>query len=264
VSGPAEKQLKSTVTPVARLGKDVLREAGPWTGTVQKLLAHLREAGVTWCPEPRGWHDDGREALSYLKGKVPSYPLPEWVYDEEVLITAARWLRRLHDLTVGFDKPEYVWRSARHQPAEVVCHNDFAPYNMVFKDQKLIGIIDWDFASPGPRLWDLAYLAYRIVPLVGPTNPDAPQTAKDLMARLRLLRDTYGSDASTADILRTVVARLDDLATFTRGQAKKTKNPEFLEHAAAYETDADFLRSLLASLAEGSGPTSPPQRAEGA
>lgn len=245
MSGPAEKPLKSTVTPVARRGEDVLRESGPWTGTVQKLLAHLRDAGVTWCPEPRGWHQDGRETVSYLKGKVPTYPLPEWVYDEEVLVTAATWLRQLHDLTTAFDRPEYIWRAPRHQPAEVICHNDFAPYNMVFKDHQLIGVIDWDFASPGPRLWDLAYLAYRLVPLVGPYNPDAPKTSKDLMARLRLLRDTYGSDASTTDLLRTVVARLDELATFTRGQAKRTKSAEFAEQAAAYESDAEFLRTLI-------------------
>lgn len=246
MSGPAEKRLKGgNTTPVARRGPDVLREAGPWTGTVQKLLNHLRDSGVDWCPEPRGWHADGRETLSYLKGKVPTYPLPEWVYDEEVLVTAARWLRELHDLTVGFDKPEYTWRAARHQPVEVICHNDFAPYNMVFKDHQLTGVIDWDFASPGPRIWDLSYLAYRMVPLVGPYNPDAPKTPKDLMARLRLLRDTYGSDASTTDILRTVVARLDDLADFTRGQAKRTKNPEFLDQVAAYESDAEFLRTLI-------------------
>ena len=242
----AEKPLKGgNTTPVARLGDQVLREAGPWTGTVQRLLAHLRDRGVDWCPEPQGWAVDGRETLSYLKGKVPTYPLPEWVYEDETLVTAARWLRQLHDATTDFDAPELTWRAPRHAPVEVVCHNDFAPYNFVFRDHKLTGVIDWDFASPGPRLWDLAYLAYRMVPLMGPDNPDAPTTTKDLMGRLRLLRDAYGSTASTHDILAMVVLRLDDLAALSRGLAKSNKNPELVEHAAAYEADAAFLRKLL-------------------
>ena len=243
---PVEKPLKGgQTTPVARLGDHVLRESGPWTGTVQKLLAHLRESGIDWCPEPQGWAADGRETLSYLRGKVPNYPLPEWVFDEEVLVNSAKWLRQLHDATVGFDQPDYTWRAPRHAPAEVICHNDFAPYNFVFRDHRLAGVIDWDFASPGPRLWDLSYLAYRIVPLQGPDNPDAPTTPMNLMARLRLLLGAYGSDASVPDLLRTVVARLEELADFTRGQAKRAKHSDFADQARAYDADAAFLASLL-------------------
>ncbi len=29
----------------------------------------------------------------------------------------------------------------------------------VFRDGLAVGLIDWDYASPGPRLWDLAHLA---------------------------------------------------------------------------------------------------------
>lgn len=243
---PTEKPLKGgNTTPVSRLGASVLRESGPWTATVQKLLTHLREAGVEWCPEPQGWTKDGRESLSYLKGKVPADPMPDWVYSDEALTTAATWLRQLHDATVDFDDPTKVWRAARHEPVEVVCHNDFAPYNFVFRDQTMVGVIDWDFASPGPRLWDLAYLAYRMVPLMGPENPNAPALPLDLMGRLRKLRDTYGSTASTQEILTMVVVRLEDLANFTRGQAKRTKNPEFNEHVRIYDADAEFLRGLL-------------------
>lgn len=241
-----EKPLKGgNTTPVARLGDQVLRESGPWTSTVQKLLTHLRAEGIAWCPEPQGWTADGRESLSYLKGKVPTYPLADWVYAEDVLTTAGAWLRQLHDATVGFDDPTLIWRAARHEPAEVVCHNDFAPYNFVFRERQLVGVIDWDFASPGPRLWDLAYLAYQLVPLCRPGNPNAPKIPLDLMGRLRQLRDAYGSTASTIDVLNTVVLRLDDIADFTRSQAQRTKNPELLDHVRQYEADAEYLRSLL-------------------
>ena len=29
-----------------------------------------------------------------------------------------------------------------------------------------VALIDWDFAAPGPRAWDVAFAAYRFVPLV--------------------------------------------------------------------------------------------------
>ncbi len=234
------------MTPVSRLGKDVLREAGPWTPTIQRLLAHLREQGIDWCPKPRGWTDDGREQLSYLKGKVPDYPLPEWVYDESVLVDAAQRLRELHDATEGYTDPDALWRAPVRQPAEVVCHNDFAPYNMVFREHVLTGIIDWDFASPGPRVWDLAFLAYRLVPLMRPESPDAPDMTLDLGRRMRLLLDTYGSDATVPSLLATVIHRLEDLAVFTHSHALAKKDKQLRGHALEYSADAAHLRSLLA------------------
>ena len=62
---------------------------------------------------------------------------------------------------------------------EVICHNDFAPYNLMFEDGRLTGVIDLDLASPGPRVWDMAYTAYRFVPLTDPANPDAPFPGAD-------------------------------------------------------------------------------------
>jgi len=240
-----EKPLEGTLTEVSRLGGRVLREAGPWTPTIQRLLAHLREKGLEWVPEPQGWTRDGREALTYLKGKVPTYPMPAWVYSDAALKRAGRWLRKLHDATVGYVDPEAHWRSAPRRPAEVVCHNDFAPYNMVFRNEELVGVIDWDFAGPGPRLWDLAYLAYRMVPLMRPENPAAPDLPIDLTRRLRLLIDAYGSDATFHELLAVIVERLEDLATFTHSHALARKNEALLADAEQYSADAAFLAALL-------------------
>ena len=93
------------MTEVARLGDQVLREAGPWTPTIQRLLAHLSEQGLEWVPEPQGWTKDGREALTYLKGKVPTYPLPEWVYDDAALkpVVKMDWLRTENLIPVPID-----------------------------------------------------------------------------------------------------------------------------------------------------------------
>ena len=127
----------------------------------------------------------------------------------------------------------------------MICHNDFAPYNMVFRDHELIGVIDWDFAAPGPRLWDLAYLAYRIAPLMRPENPDAPTIAIDLGARLTTLLDAYGSDATVPELLAAIVARLEELASFTHTHGRARKNEKLLEDAENYRQDAAYLAVLL-------------------
>ena len=68
-----------------------------------------------------------------------------------------------------------VWQWPGHEPVEVICHNDFCPYNLLFEGTELTGVIDFDLASPGPRAWDLGQTAYRFVPLTDPENPDTPR-----------------------------------------------------------------------------------------
>jgi hypothetical protein len=180
----------------------VRRAAGPWTDTIHALLRHVRARGVTEIPEPLGRDGSGREVLSFVAGDVYHYPMPDWMWDDAVLVAAAALLRRYHDATVDFRPPaDARWRLPARAPAEVVCHNDFAPYNLVFRGRALAGAIDFDTASPGPRAWDLAYLAYRLVPLTAAGNPDAPATPEaERDRRLDLLCATYGSPANAATV----------------------------------------------------------------
>ena len=243
---PTEKPLEGgTMTPVSKYGKDVLRDAGPWTSTVQRLLQHLVDNGVTWCPVPKGRTDDGREILSYIKGRAPGDPMEDFVWSDETLATAATWLRELHDLTADYTDEKARWRTPTRQPAKVICHNDFGPDNIVFRNDKPEGVIDWDFAGPGPRMWDIAYLAYRLVPLTGPDNPASPKKTMDLGARIMLLLDSYGSDARVPEVLQMVVARLDHQASFTDGHATVKDNDDLRAEAAVLRADADYLRRML-------------------
>jgi aminoglycoside phosphotransferase (APT) family kinase protein len=181
-------------------------------------------------PEPFGRVADGREAVEFLAGEVPAYPMPAWVWEDHVLVDAARRLRPLHDATLDFALAGRRWRLPAHEPVEVVCHNDFAPYNFVFRDRRLAGVIDWDTASPGPRVWDAAYLAYRLVPLTAPGNPDAiASSGSERARRLRLLCETYGGLDPDA-VVATAAARLDELIALGR-------------HVDIYAADAAHLRA---------------------
>ncbi len=227
---------------VSRLGGTVLRPAGPWTPTVHRLLRHLRAHGFDAAPEPLGVRSDGREVLSYLPGTVPLYPLPAEVWSEAVLVDAARLLRRWHDASAGFPLEDAVWQAPVHEPAEVVCHGDFSPHNLVLRDGRVIGVIDVDMAAPGPRLRDLAYLATRLVPL-GRDHPawTRPEEARE---RLRILLGAYGP-VDPAALLDEAETRLRELADFTDGKAVELARPDLHEHADGYRADAAWLRSEL-------------------
>lgn len=234
------------VNEVVRKGDSVLRSAGPWTPTIHRLLRHLRERGLDWVPEPLGMTSDGREIVGFIAGDVPAYPMPDWISAESLLTDTARKLRALHDATVGYVDPDACWRLPRHEPVEVIRHNDFAPYNMVFEDRRCVGVIDFDMASPGPRLWDVAYLAYRIVPLTDPANLDGAGFDEALCrARLGRLIDAYGMPWSDPEVLEMVITRLEDLARFSEEMAAKQGNPELRDHAALYRRDAAWIRGLL-------------------
>ena len=232
--------------PIVRVGDTVRRPAGPWTASVHDLLRFVRARGARRVPEPRGRDALGREVLAFVEGDVPAYPMPAWVWDEPVLTAAARLLRRYHDATAGFPRAGRSWRLPAHEPDEVICHNDFAPHNFVFRGGRLHAVIDFDTASPGPRVWDLAYLAYRLVPLAAPGNPDVPASPADVRARrLRRLCDEYGDDlVSPADVLATAPDRLDELASLALDGLRTTP-----DHARLYRADAAYVRAEAAMLA---------------
>lgn len=227
--------------PVTRVGAEVRRPAGPWTANVHRLLRSYADAGVAETPRPLGLTADGRERLTYLPGVVPAYPMPEWVWRESVLVDAARLLRRLHDASVPLAEVEDGWRSPVREPVEVVCHNDFAPYNLVFTEGRLAGVIDFDYCSPGPRAWDLAYLAYRLAPLTGWLEPGEPATDGERAGRLARLIEAYGAPVGPGELMPVVVARLRDLAEFSEVAAARLAKPELVGHAAGYRADAERL-----------------------
>ena len=101
-------------------------------------------------------------------------------------------------------------RSERH---EVICHNDFAPYNFVYTEGIPTAVIDFDLAGPGPRLRDVAYAAYWMTPLSFNSTDQIAFTEADLQngsLRLRLFCETYGvtADEELLDMIAEVLAHM--------------------------------------------------------
>jgi Ser/Thr protein kinase RdoA (MazF antagonist) len=199
-----EPFIGGNLSDATRVGNTVRRRAGPWTPAVHALLLFLENAGFE-APRARGMDDKGREILQYVDGDAhPGWPdpAPDWVRDDDHLAAGARLLRRYHDLVEGFRPPRGArWRFVAPTNHEVICHNDWAPWNALFRDRRLAVMLDWDMAGPGTRFWDVANSAYSWVPLFSGSGKFA---IEERAMRLRRFCDAYGlSDrASVLDVLR--------------------------------------------------------------
>ena len=186
---------------------------GPWSSGVHTLLCHLEGQGFEGAPRFLGVDQQGHEVLTFIEGEMGHYPLPDYMWSDGALVEVAQLLRKYHEALAGFVALEgAMWQFSYPDTSahEVICHNDVAPYNMVYRDGRPYALIDFDEAGPGPRVWDVAYAAYRFVPLVhthdaaiaqlGLTDPGR-QTR-----RLRLFCDTYGIEID--EVLAMVGPRL--------------------------------------------------------
>ena len=240
-----ENLVGGNMTNVVRVGSTVHREVGAWTPRVHMLLKHLRARGIQEVPEPLGFDQQGREILTFIPGIVGHGPLPEFLRTDKVLASAARLLRRIHAATEDIAQTwQSGWQSPTRAPVEVICHGDFAPYNCVFDQGKLVGVIDFDNAHPGNREWDLAYALYRFAPVTDPTNPDGYGTTLEQCRRVRLFCDAYGLQ-QRSQIVRSLKSRIASMAEYLRqgaanGDRRLQANID-AGHLGIYTTDYAYL-----------------------
>jgi len=210
---------------ILRHGDRVTRPAGRWSKAIHALLHHIRARGFDAAPLPYGFDDHGNEIVSFIEGTVSNYPLSDAARSQTALVTAARLLRAYHDAVADFDVSVIAdsdWMLPPREPREVICHGDFAPYNVVLNGQTSTAIIDFDTAHPGPRRWDIAYALYRYAPFAVPGAVEGFAGLEEQIARGRLFLDAYGRDALRDTTIAALIAeRLQALTDFMVAGAAK-------------------------------------------
>lgn len=214
------------VSGAVRVGNTVRRATGPWTPAVHALLRHLEERGFDAAPRVLGIDDRGREMLSYIEGETVGVddPWPAWWRADDTLVQAMTLLRRFHEAAASFEPPPGArWRfEGRQEPGATIVHGDWAPYNVVWREGRVVGVFDWDLARPGDALDDLAFAAWHWAPLHHPGMLDGGELGHwqrpDRERRLRLVLDTYGLDDREGFIAR-VIARIAASADGIEGAA---------------------------------------------
>ena len=201
---------------IVRIGDTVRRTMKPERHSVHRVLSFLHSRGFESCPQFLGIDEQGRETLTYIDGDCSINP--DFWQSERYLISAAKLLRSYHDAVAPFQiKESDLWEfeypdKSRH---EVICHNDFAPYNLIYDETGFNAIIDFDLAGPGPKIRDIAYAAYWLVPLsfnADDMKPFSLGDANNDSQRLHKFCDAYGirADNDLLDMVSEVLHYMAD------------------------------------------------------
>ncbi len=189
---------------VVRVGNTVRRPRKRQTESVHTFLQHLVANGLDGVvPTPLGFDERDREILSFLDGEIALPPSRAWIAGDELLVSVADLQRRLHDVARSYViPPNAVWDAdvtpgylPDRAHGALVCHNDLCVENVVIRDSRAAGVIDFDYAGPVNPLFDIAVAVRHWAPARAPEDLADLVTAVDPVARFRLFLDVHELDA---------------------------------------------------------------------
>ena len=180
----------STTDGVVRIGDTVRRPVHDASPLMRDVLIRLERAGFDAAPRWHGLDEHGRDVLSWVEGDTFAdrgrmHPFigdpPERVaFSDEQVAAAMRLLRRYHD-AFGDD---------------VICHGDFGPWNLVWRDGFPAAVIDFDNVHRGDAADDVAY-ALRMFVCYG----FAEAECDELVRRTHVALHAYGASFDVPEIL---------------------------------------------------------------
>ena len=195
---------------VIRVGSTVVRPAAPCRRATHALLGHLAAVGFDGAPRVLA-AGPFTETLTYIDGRAAVPPLAEDTLTDSALVSVADLVRRYHLAAASFDPSGYQW--PRPVPARfrtgLVSHNDVHPANLVFRDGRAVGLIDFDLAGPGSAIWDFATAARSWAPLQDEQDITDSRQGRAL-ARFRIFLHASGLPrAGRRQVAEAIVANHD-------------------------------------------------------
>jgi aminoglycoside phosphotransferase (APT) family kinase protein len=180
-----------SVDGVVRVGDTVRKPPEFATQLMRDVLVQLERVGFEEASRWLGLDEQGRDVLSFIEGDTFN-DCRAIVWSDEQLAASARLLARYHDAVAG---------SLLAGTAEVICHGDYGPWNLIWRDGLPVCVIDFDAVHPGERIEDVGYALWKHLNL-GLVDLPAGEQAR----RARVFVDAYGIEV---DIARTIDLALE-------------------------------------------------------
>lgn len=236
-------------------GNCVVRPRKKSTVHIHSFLRELHANDFHKVPVPISISQTN-EVLSFVDGEVFNYPLPKEFYTKEMIVSSAKLLREFHNAGKSYlDKinGKEDWMLPITDPIEVMCHGDFAPYNVTVIHGKASGMIDFDTLHPGSIIEDIAYAIYRWVPFFHNENYLVLSTKID---RTKLFLDEYGiSDSKRNHLVDQMISRINNLIQYMEEQAslgEKNFQKNITDgHLNQYVNDIVYLQNNQKQILKG-------------
>lgn len=172
---------ESNANPI-KIGNTVRRNPSDNSSLSHSVLQLLEKHEYPFSPKFLGIDKREREIITYIDGEtLLPYQVPM-----DICIQAIKALRQFHDI---------LSQSSLKGRSETICHNDFSPWNVLIKEGKLVGVIDFDSVDPGKRITDLAYACWTFIGLGSPRNGLSDE---EQIKRIGILTDKYDKINTTA------------------------------------------------------------------
>jgi hypothetical protein len=216
---------------VVRKGDTVRRPQRETSPATHALLAYLDEVGFDGAPRFLGVDPEGREVLSYIDGEAVTPPFPAWALTDSALRSVAELLRRYHDAVAEFHARPHRWPPSPPAPFDgsLVCHNDPNLDNVVFRDGRAVALIDFDLASPGALMWDVACAVRLWSPLRSDTFITDSRRGQT-MSRLRTFVQAYGLRGFDPELLIGAVSANHDWLYAVVEEGARGGNPGYADY----------------------------------
>jgi hypothetical protein len=201
---------------LVRVGDTVRRPVGAHSPLVRELLKHLEAVGFDGAPRFLGIDRAGRDVLTFVTGEVAGRPRPEWIADEDRLVSVAELVRRYDDAVADVVVPAGLVAPpleppgappAVDEPHELIAHLDITPENVVFRAGRATALIDFDLARPASRVQEVINLMLWWTPFGPDADLDPALRGLDRARRCNLIADTYGLTAAERSRLMDVAIR---------------------------------------------------------
>ncbi len=161
---------------VVKVGNTVRKEPSENSELVRKVMTVLSNNNFQYSPKHLGIDQKEREIMTYIEGQQMNHT--------EITLGLMRQtlevLKQFHDI---FSTSELS------QDQETLLHTDYAPWNLIVKEGKLVGVIDFDKVTPGKRIYDVAYICWNLLDI---GSKDSNFTEEEIFKYLPILINAYG------------------------------------------------------------------------